>query len=66
MSTYTAVVHNEDDIFVADCAELSTVSQGYTLEEALINLKEATELYLETAQYVPHGRTLITTFECLN
>jgi predicted RNase H-like HicB family nuclease len=27
--------------------EVGTVSQGYTVEEAVANLKEATELYLE-------------------
>ena len=62
MSTYTAVIHTEDNFFVADCAELGITSQGYTLDEALLNLKEATELYLKSGQYVPHGRTLITTF----
>jgi len=42
--TFTAVVHKEEDIFVAECPEVGTVSQGYTLEEAVANLKEATEL----------------------
>ena len=32
---------------VADCPEVGTVSQGHTVEEAVANLKEATELYLE-------------------
>ena len=45
--TFTAVIHKEGDIYIADCPEVSTVSQGYTLEEAISNLKEATELYLE-------------------
>ncbi len=45
--TFTAVIHKEDDLYVADCPEVGTVSQGYTIEEALANLKEATELYLE-------------------
>ena len=45
--TFTAVIHKEDDIYVADCPEVGTVSQGSTIEEALANLKEATELYLE-------------------
>jgi predicted RNase H-like HicB family nuclease len=43
----TAVLHKEDDLFVAECPEVGTVSQGYTLEEAVANLREATELYLE-------------------
>ena len=45
--TFTAVIHKEDDIYVAECPEVGTASQGPTIEEALANLKEATELYLE-------------------
>jgi predicted RNase H-like HicB family nuclease len=45
--TLTAVIHREDGIFVADCPEVGTVSQGSSVDEALANLKEATELYLE-------------------
>jgi predicted RNase H-like HicB family nuclease len=45
--TFAAVIHREDDLYVATCPELGTVSQGTTIENALANLKEATELYLE-------------------
>jgi predicted RNase H-like HicB family nuclease len=45
--TFTAVIHRDEDLFVAECSEVGTVSQGRTIEEALANLKEATELYLE-------------------
>jgi len=45
--TFTAVLHKEGMLYVAECPEIGTVSQGRTLEEALANLKEATELYLE-------------------
>lgn len=34
-------------LFVARCPQVGTVSQGKTEKEALKNLKEATELYLE-------------------
>jgi hypothetical protein len=47
MSTFTAVLHKEDDMYVAECPEVGTVSQGSTIEEAFSNLKEATELYLQ-------------------
>jgi predicted RNase H-like HicB family nuclease len=47
MRTFTAVVHKEEDFYVAEYPEVGTVSQGYTIEEAIANLKEATELYLE-------------------
>jgi predicted RNase H-like HicB family nuclease len=47
VQTFTAVIHKEDELYVADCPEVGTVSQGHTVEEAIANLKEATELYLE-------------------
>ena len=40
---FTAIIHKEEDIFVSECTEIGTVSQGFTIEEALSNLKEATE-----------------------
>ncbi len=43
----TAVLHREDEWFVAECPETGTASQGHTVEEAVANLQEATELYLE-------------------
>ncbi len=45
--TFTAILHREADLYVAECPEVGTVSQGYTIDEAIANLKEATELYLE-------------------
>ena len=45
--TLTAVLHKEDDMYVVECPEVGTVSQGFTIDEAVANLKEATELYLE-------------------
>ncbi len=45
--TFSAVLHKEDDRYVAECPEAGTVSQGYTIEETIANLKEATELHLE-------------------
>jgi predicted RNase H-like HicB family nuclease len=43
----TANVWREDDIFIAQCLEFDVASQGYTVEEALDNLHEAVELFLE-------------------
>lgn len=45
--TFIAVLHQEGLWFVAECSEVGVVSQGRTLKEAVANLKEATELYLE-------------------
>ena len=44
---FTAIIYWEEDVYVAECPEVGTASQGDTIEEALANLKEATELYLE-------------------
>ena len=45
--TYTAVIRRENHLYVAECPEVGTASQGLSIEEALSNLREATELYLE-------------------
>ncbi len=62
---FTAIVHKEDDLFVAQCPEVGTVSQGYTVEESLLNLQEATELYLEEFPVPEISRPLLTTFEAV-
>ena len=60
MSSFTAVVHKEEDMYVAECPEVGTVSQGETLEEAVNNLKEATKLYLEEFPIEEKERSFIT------
>lgn len=60
--TLTAVLHKEEDLYVAECPEVGTVSQGYTVEEAINHLKEATELYLEEFPLPAVGKPLLTTF----
>lgn len=45
------------------CPEVGTVSQGRAVEEAVANLKEATELYLEEFPLEDGRRPIITTFE---
>lgn len=47
VKTFTAVLHKEEDLYIAEYPEVGTVSQGKTIEEAVANLREATELYLE-------------------
>jgi predicted RNase H-like HicB family nuclease len=61
--TLTAVLHREEELYVAECPEVGTVSQGYTVEEAIANLKEATELYLEEFPLPLVSKPLLTTFE---
>ena len=61
--TLTAVIHKEKGLFVADCPEVGTVSQGATIDQAIGNLKEATELYLEEFPLEETQHPLVTTFE---
>jgi predicted RNase H-like HicB family nuclease len=61
--TLTAVIHREDDLYVAECPEVGTASQGTSIEEAIENLREATELYLEEFPLQDIPRSLLTTFE---
>jgi predicted RNase H-like HicB family nuclease len=61
--TFTAILHQEGDLFVAECPEVGTVSQGSSLSEAVANLKEATELFLEEFPLPESERSLLTTFE---
>lgn len=44
---FTAVIKKGEKQFVALCPELDVVSQGKTIEDALKNLEEAAELYVE-------------------
>jgi len=45
----TAILEKEDDGYVSSCPELDIASQGYTIEEAKGNLKEAVELFFKNA-----------------
>jgi predicted RNase H-like HicB family nuclease len=45
----TAIIEREGSGYVSLCAELDIPSQGDTIEEARDNLREAIELFYETA-----------------
>ncbi|HNY71880.1 MAG: hypothetical protein BWX99_00297 [Deltaproteobacteria bacterium ADurb.Bin151] len=45
----TAIIEREGNGYVSLCPELDIASQGDTIEEARINLREALELFFETA-----------------
>jgi len=61
--TLSAVIHREENLFVAFCPEVGTASQGTSYDEALANLREATELYLEEFPQEYPDRAVFTTFE---
>ena len=63
MKTFSAILDREEDMYVASCPEVGTVSQGKTVEEAVTNLKEATELYLEEFPLKGRKHPILTTFE---
>jgi len=63
MASLTAVLHKEEDMYVAECSEVGTVSQGKTVDEALANLKESTELYLEEFPLNEAEKPILTIFE---
>jgi predicted RNase H-like HicB family nuclease len=45
----TAIIEREGQGYVALCPELDVASQGPTVEQARDNLREALELFFETA-----------------
>ena len=53
----------EEGGFVAFNPETGTTTQGETVPEAISNLREATELYLEEFPLEHTGQALRTTFE---
>lgn len=62
--TLTAVLTPaEEGGFVAFNPETGTTTQGESVPEAISNLREATELYLEEFPLAQTGRSLLTTFE---
>ncbi len=60
----TAVIRKEGHIYTAWCPKLDIASQGKNIEEALRNLKEAIELYLEDEDAkMPSSPVFLTTVE---
>ena len=61
----TAIVRKGEKQYVALCPEIDVVSQGYTVEESVSNLKEAVELYIDEMG-IPEGlgneELIITSF----
>lgn len=46
---FTAIIEREDSAYVSLCPELGIASQGNTVDQAKENLREAIELFLDTA-----------------
>ena len=66
--TFTAVLEKEGEGYVALCPDLDVASQGDTVEQALANLREAVDLFLECASECEirerlHEEVFVTRFE---
>ena len=59
----SAVIHKENGWFIAVNSETGTTAQGKSFDEALSNLREATELYLEEFPLPEPEPPILTTFE---
>jgi predicted RNase H-like HicB family nuclease len=65
--TIKAFIHKGDAHYVAECMEISVVTQGKTLDETIANLQEAIGLHLEGEDPAEFGLvpdpTLLVTIE---
>jgi predicted RNase H-like HicB family nuclease len=64
----TGLLEREGNEYVSLCPELDVASQGSTVEEALANLREAVELFLESASPEEiesryHSEVIVSRFE---
>ena len=60
---YNVMIQKEEEWYVAKCLDNNVASQGKTIEEALNNLKEALQLYLQNEEIVQPKETYLTTLE---
>ena len=60
---YNVMIQKEEEWYVAKCLDNNVASQGKTIEEALENLREALELYLQNEEIVQPKETYLTTLE---
>ena len=60
---YNVMIQKEEEWYVAKCLDNNVASQGKTIEEALENLREALELYLQNEEVVQPKETYLTTLE---
>ena len=57
------MIQKEEEWYVAKCLDNNVAQQGKTIEEALENLREALELYLQNEEIVQPKETYLTTLE---
>ena len=64
----TGLLEREGSEYISRCPELDVASQGGTVEIALANLREAVQLFLETASHAEiesryHPEVIVSRFE---
>lgn len=60
---YNVIIQKEENWYVAKCIDNNVASQGKTIEEAMQNLKEALELYMQNEIPEKPKEIFITTLE---
>ena len=60
---YNVIIQKEENWYVAKCIDNNVASQGKTIEEAMTNLKEAIELYIQNEEPKQPKEIFITTLE---
>ncbi len=61
--SYTAIIQEQEGVFVAECLEVGAVSLGNTIDEAVERLKKATQKYLEEFPLEKHTDIVVASFE---
>lgn len=62
MGLTAVLTHAEEDGFAALNPETVTITQGEMVQEAVVNLKEATALYLTEFPILSMGHPVVTMF----
>ena len=60
---FNVIIQKEENWYVAKCIDNSVASQGKTLEEAMANLKEALELFMQNEEPIKPKEIFVTTLE---
>lgn len=63
MHVTAVLTHADEGGFVAYNPETGSTTQGETIDDALANLREAVELYLEVFPMKPRSAPLVTTLD---
>ena len=61
----TAIIRKGETHYIGECVEIDVVTQGTTIDETLLNLKEAVALYFENVRiedvFLPDESPLLVT-----